>query len=128
MVTRAYQTRHGNGPMTNEEYPVILKNNEKETNISHEYQGNFRTSVLDLDQLIHAKNSGVGAVIPGVKTNLVVTCLDQMSEYKITDYKTLLVYGKQEGFVRTIGNGLNISGDLYINDSPYSTSVRKISY
>jgi adenylosuccinate synthase len=126
LVTRAYQTRHGNGPMTNEEYSVTLTNNEKETNVSNKYQGNFRTSVLDLDQLMRAKSRGIGAIIPGVKTNLVVTCMDQMAEYKVTDHKTMLTFKNPAQFVRCLGNGLNIKGGLYMNDSPYSTSVRLI--
>lgn len=125
-ITRAYQTRHGSGPMTNEEYPVILSNNEKETNISHKYQGNFRTSVLDLDQLIHAKTKGIDEAINGVKVSLLITCIDQLSEYKLSHNKKIISFNGSSEFAKYIGAHLNINGDLYINDSPYSESVKKL--
>lgn len=127
LVTRAYQTRHGNGPMTNEEYPVVLKNNEKETNVSHKYQGNFRTSVLDLDQLVMAKQKGIDNILsPSTKVNLVITCLDQITDnYSLTHEGYYLTW-QRDSFVRYIKNVLDINGDLYVNDSPYSTSIKKV--
>ena len=44
LVTRAYQTRHGNGFMTNENRPHNITENIEETNKEHEYQGKFRRS------------------------------------------------------------------------------------
>jgi adenylosuccinate synthase len=124
LVTRCYQTRHGNGPMTNEEYPVELVNTERETNVSHEYQGEFRKSVLDLDQLIHAKRLGIDDIIGGTtKVGLVVTCMDQMEEYRVSwiNHGHFVQQNKNaEEFVRFLGNHLGISGGLYMNNSPYS--------
>lgn len=121
LVTRAYQTRHGNGPMTNEEYPVKLTNNEKETCIFNRFQGGFRTSVLDLDMLEHAKLEGIDAVIPkGTKVSLIVTCVDQIGENFQVTHEGLLLTWQLERFVKYIGNVLNINGDTYINDSPRS--------
>jgi adenylosuccinate synthase len=80
-VTRTYQTRHGNGFMSNEEYAgeLNLKNNEFETNVTNEWQGNFKKTVLDLDLLDYAlvcdKNFS-----SGIKKNLVITCVDQTGE------------------------------------------------
>ena len=79
-ITRAYQTRHGNGFMTNEGlYDLNLKNNELETNVTNEWQGNFRSSVLDLDLLKYALqcDSNFSA---GIQRNMVITCLDQIGE------------------------------------------------
>lgn len=78
-VTRAYQTRHGNGPMTNEELPIKLINTEGETNVAHEWQGDFRRTVLDLDLLNYALVSDANHC-GTVKKHLVVTCLDQLAE------------------------------------------------
>jgi adenylosuccinate synthase len=78
-VTRAYTTRHGAGPMPNEDNPVILLNNENETNVSAGWQGDFRTSVLDVDMLQYAIDSDMDLNVLG-KKNLVVTCIDQVGE------------------------------------------------
>ena len=74
-VTRTYQTRHGAGPMTNEDY-IELKNNEKETNMTNKYQGNFRTGIID-PQLIKYAIQCDQTFSKGLKKNLVVTCMDQ---------------------------------------------------
>jgi adenylosuccinate synthase len=80
-ITRAYQTRHGNGFMTNEGLfgELNLKNNELETNVTNEWQGNFRKSVLDLDLLNYALQCDSNFSM-GFKKNLVITCVDQVGE------------------------------------------------
>lgn len=127
LVTRAYQTRHGKGPMTNEQYSVKLVNNERETNVCNKYQGEFKTTVLDLDQLVHAKKKGIDEVVPkSTKINLVMTCIDQLSTYSYTSYGHKIDGYHGEYFAKIIRDNLDINGDLYINDSPYSDSIRKI--
>jgi len=81
-ISRAYQTRHGNGPMSNERYPVNLINNENETNVNNAYQGSFRTGILDLDLLIHAIQIDLN-YSENKNNNLVMTCLDQVSKFNI---------------------------------------------
>jgi adenylosuccinate synthase len=73
-VSRIYQTRHGNGYMSNEN-TLDLINNEDETNTKNSYQGSFRTGYLDLDLLKYS--------IDNVKVRfgynrLCFTCLDQI--------------------------------------------------
>jgi adenylosuccinate synthase len=66
--------------MTNEGlYDLNLKNNELETNVTNEWQGDFRSSVLDLDLLKYALqcDSNFSA---GIQRNMVITCLDQIGE------------------------------------------------
>jgi len=124
LVTRAYQTRHGNGPMTNAQYPVKPINNEKETNTYDPYQGEFRTTVLDLDQLIHAKKEGIDKVIPkDTIVNLVVTCTDQVLTYQLTRDQEILTFDKDIYFASFIGNSLDINGKVYLNNSPFSDSI-----
>jgi adenylosuccinate synthase len=54
-VTRAYQTRHGNGFLSNEDKDnSYIKINPKETNLDTGSQGVFRRSMLDLDMLQYA--------------------------------------------------------------------------
>lgn len=75
-VTRCYQTRHGNGPMTNEKV-LKLKNNQEETNVLNQYQGQFRVGNLDLDFLKYALTCD-GNFSTGLRKNLVITCTDQL--------------------------------------------------
>jgi adenylosuccinate synthase len=78
-ITRCYQTRHGNGWMSNESLPIKLKNNEKETNVFNEYQEGFRTGVLDVDLINHSicvdENFSYG-----LTKNIVFSCLDQVDD------------------------------------------------
>jgi adenylosuccinate synthase len=74
-VTRTYQTRHGNGPMTGKSIKV---DNPDETNQDDGHQGEFRTGKLDVDLLSYAL--ACDSLDAGNATkNLVVTCWDQRS-------------------------------------------------
>lgn len=79
-VTRCYQTRHGNGYMSSED-PVTLINNEEETNISNQWQGDFRTGELDYDLLNYALAVDDSNTFLKEK-NLVITCLDQRPDFR----------------------------------------------
>ncbi len=85
-VTRAYQTRHGNGPMTNEDRDKInfkIKDNPFETNSNDGFQGIFRKTVLDLDILGYAidcdRYHNPNDLIYGRK-RMIITCLDHVPE------------------------------------------------
>jgi len=76
-ITRAYQTRHGNGHMTNEGLDTnYIIDNPNETNVMG-FQGEFRKSVLDLDMLKYAVGCDTYEN-PRSSRNMVVTCLDQV--------------------------------------------------
>ena len=77
-MTRAYQTRHGNGFMTNEELDnTYIIENPLETNVLGKYQGAFRKTPLDIESMnyalscdrFHRKNAS---------TILGITCVDQI--------------------------------------------------
>lgn len=74
-VTRCYSTRHGNGWMP-EERTIELINNENETNVSGEWQGDFRTGEIDTKLLNYALACD-DIYSSGYEKNLIVTCLDQ---------------------------------------------------
>jgi adenylosuccinate synthase len=81
-VTRTYQTRHGNGPLTNEAFgPPKLINNEQETNVQNQWQGPFRKSLLDADMLNYALQCDAHFRDPYSTKNLVLTCMDQTGPY-----------------------------------------------
>jgi len=128
LVSRVYQTRHGNGPMTNEDRPVVLKNTDHETNKHDEFQGEFRTTVLDLDQLMHAKTKGIDAVVPeGTRVNLVMTCADQVERYEFTENRVPFSFRDVDPFVRAVGKALGVNGSLYVNTSPRSSTIRQVT-
>lgn len=80
-VTRAYSTRHGSGPFVEEE--VHLINNEGEINVFNEYQKEFKIANIDYDKLNYALD--IDDIYSNGKVtnkNLVVTCLDQLEEFK----------------------------------------------
>lgn len=75
-ITRTYQTRHGNGPMTSD-IPVKLINNENETNQWNMYQEHFRTAAIDVNQLKYAFAMDPAPIKLKNNATLVVTCMDQ---------------------------------------------------
>lgn len=78
-ITRAYQTRHGNGFLSNEKLALNYTPNPKETNQYNPWQGHQRCSILDLDMLDYALACDVNYSF-AAKKNLVVTCLDQIDK------------------------------------------------
>lgn len=75
-ITRCYQTRHGNGWMSNEQ-PLKLINTEAEINTHNEWQGNFRIGEIDYDLLTYAIDVDMAQHQGAAETSLVITCLDQ---------------------------------------------------
>ena len=105
VVTRAYQTRHGNGPMTNEMLPHRINTNPYENNFDSGFQGKFRRSLLDLDLLRYAVQSDY--LLTRLKFTLVITCLDLVVDhYALTCDETLYIFKTQDEFVEKIKNEL----------------------
>lgn len=83
-VTRCYQTRHGNGWISNTD-KIDLINNEEEINVPN-FQGEFRVGELDYDIINYAYD--VDRIYNHSDLNfLVVTCLDQRPEFKLDETK-----------------------------------------
>ena len=112
-ITRAYQTRHGNGPMTNESIGHNIKENPKETNVLN-YQGVFRRTLLDLDLLeytIMKDNSKAKS------KSLVITCLDHVVNESRFTYKNQIISSLSESeFIKKIGDILKFE-KIYISKS-----------
>ena len=77
-VTRAYQTRHGNGYLSNEDLMLDITPNPEETNRYNPWQGPLRVARLDIDLLNYALQcdrnySGLA------QKHLIITCMDQLN-------------------------------------------------
>ena len=125
LITRAYQTRHGKGPLSNEHLPHNISKNPNETNIANPYQGELRYALLDVSLLDYAINKDDYLRNTSHKS-LVITCLDHIqNEYRYT-YQNNLVYCKNETeFVATISELLNIK-IIYLSDSAEAKNIRLI--
>ena len=118
LVTRAYQTRHGAGPMTGECMGnEFIKVNPKETNIQNPYQGKFRRTILDLDLLRHGMNRDqyIHATNSSITKKLVVTCLDQMNQYLYSEGGKVCLCKDQTSFLRDLSYYLKIPTVLASN-------------
>lgn len=118
LVSRSYQTRHGNGPMTNENIYHDIKINPNETNVNNEYQGKFRRSILDVSLMEYAINKD--KIIRNSKNiNLVITCMDHLDEFVFTYKNKLIVCEDKYDFIRKISDLLKIK-NIYTNNTPES--------
>jgi len=80
-VTRAYQTRHGNGPLLSDECDYDIKINPLETNVLN-YQGTFRRAKLNVEQVEYAININKHQNPNRGNMNIVITCLDHVNDYR----------------------------------------------
>lgn len=110
LVTRAYQTRHGNGFMTNEDRGNNIKPNPHEINVTNDYQGRFRRSILDLDLYKYAlERHGINMI----NVNLVITHLDLVEDaWCFTENGELKQFLNETEFIYGIMNGLSTIGIL----------------
>lgn len=123
LVTRAYQTRHGNGFMTNEHTPHDIKENPNETNVTNKYQGCFRKSLLDLSLLEYVINKDE-YIKQSNRKNLVITCLDHITNYRFTYKREIIDCYKENDFVGKISEILGIK-NVYLSRSDDSKNIKK---
>ena len=122
-VTRAYQTRHGNGPMTNEDRELKIKKDIIETNITGIYQGEFRRTILDLD-LIHY--GILKQNISNSNGNLMITCLDHLNEYSYTMDGLLTTHVDKNAFISSIKYCFPLTlANVFVSESPFAKNVWK---
>jgi len=80
-VSRAYMTRHGNGPFSDKTIELI--NNKTETNELNDYQGEFRVAPMEICLLEHAiamNNTIMLRNARDIETMLHVTCCDHLTD------------------------------------------------
>lgn len=125
LVTRAYQTRHGNGPMSNEHIPHNIKDDPEETNITNEWQGDFRRALLDVDQLLYAISRD-HVIRSSKRKKLVITCLDHIeNDYRYTKAGKIVYCNNAEDFSRRVAEELSIE-EIFISTTPYSNLIQKL--
>lgn len=131
IVTRAYQTRHGNGSMTGPSTPFDedpnLVENIQETNVTNQFQGVFRTSILDLDTINYVINRDEYLRVNRKNCNFVLTCLDHLKDYNqcYSFEGTVKLSTNKMSFVRNIMEDLDLT-HIYINNSPESNTIKRI--
>lgn len=98
-VTRCYQTRHGNGPMTSDE-DISLLNNSAEINVYNEWQKDFKVKKIDYELLGYALDLDrpYHPVDQTIQTNLLITCNDQLPENSF-DLRQILFHSNFKGHV-----------------------------
>lgn len=125
-VTRAYQTRHGRGPMTNEDSPLLkLKDNPTETNVTNDWQEHFRKGYLDLDMMRYALACDDN-FSSGLTKYMTITCVDQIvGDIIVTDGGKPISIATD--FVDKIGHILGF-GEVFISKSDRSENIIKSTY
>ena len=122
LITRAYQTRHGDGPMTNEGLPHNIGQNPLETNVHNRFQGEFRRSLLDLSLLEYAIQRDP-FILSASDKRLVITCLDHIrDEYRLTLQGRIFHYKSKKEFIERIARHLGIR-IVYTSTSDESTKI-----
>lgn len=121
-VTRCYQTRHGAGPMTNENLYLELKNNEQENNKTNSFQGDFRIAPLDLSLLKYSLECDANYSGDNNR-KLFITCLDQVEEnFVITDGGDMFETSVDEIPGKL---GFHDPNEIYLSYSPCSEEIKR---
>lgn len=120
LVTRAYQTRHGNGPMANKYLNHKIWVNPKETNETNQYQGEFKRTILDIDYLEYAIEADN---IDRRKQNitLCITCVDHIqSDIRFTRKGQEYTFDSIDKFIKSVCDILKIDRCLYFSSNTVS--------
>ena len=124
IVTRAYLTRHGNGPMPNENLAHNIIVDPDETNVENKFQGKFRRALLDVSLLEYAISKDEWIRKSEHKT-LVITCLDHIvNEYRFIYNGKIVFCDNENDFIDKVSGILNIK-NILISKSPDSKNMIK---
>jgi adenylosuccinate synthase len=107
LVSRGYQTRHGDGPMSKIEEGFSKIINPYEKNSSDSPQGEFRTTMLDLDMIKYALMKERSIMEYG-KQVLHITCLDVLPKYEFKHNDKIVTCMDVHEFTSEIETRLNI--------------------
>ncbi len=123
LVTRAYQTRHGNGPMSQIE-PNDIKDNPFEVIAEDGCQGPLRKTLLDLDMIRYAVAKD--EYISSHPRTLVITCMDLMAgDYRLFDQGDIVHCNSEFDFVTRIKNAAQ-ARDVLLSYGPTAEDIKEI--
>jgi len=127
LVTRAYQTRHGNGYMSNKDIPNNIQIDPEETNRTNPFQGKFRRTLLDLSMLEYAMKKDDWIRECSIKS-LTITCMDHIQdEYRFTYNDKIYTCDDESDFIAKVAGTLGINM-VYTSRSPESTEIEEKSF
>lgn len=126
-ISRCYQTRHGNGPLNGEGLFDMndLQNFENETNVTNEFQGEFRYAPFHFQNIKYAlETDSIYSSKFNPKKTIVITCLDQIKD-KIPILKDdgAIKYISKNVFVSTLRNSFYSTG-LILSSSPDTKNLQ----
>jgi len=127
-VTRAYVTKHGEGPFPHDGVPHNIAINPDETNTNDGMQGIFRRGLLDIDVLNYAMTKGgcFNTWLDDVK--LVITCLDHIqNDFRFFLDGEIKAFEDEKSFVKEITNNLYCSNEVYLSHSSDSKNLNCIN-
>ncbi|MDF3025597.1 MAG: putative Adenylosuccinate synthase, partial [Alphaproteobacteria bacterium] len=100
-ATRAYLTRHGAGPLENEEKDPPAQGIKDDTNVLNDWQGNLRYALLEVETLATFMRDDLSDAGSDIKINpgLAVTCIDQMDELVTYADRGSVTTGRMAGYL-----------------------------
>ncbi|MBF0572976.1 MAG: adenylosuccinate synthetase, partial [Desulfamplus sp.] len=127
VITRAYQTRHGKGPMSNEFLPHNISINPLETNITNRFQGNFRRALLDLTLIEYAINRD-DIIRTTHDKHLVITCMDHIiGEYRFSWQGEIIYCNNEFDFTQNVAQLLGFNS-VYTSASDDGDKIKRLFF
>lgn len=111
--TRTFLTRHGDGPFT-EDNPFVSDYNVVDgTNVSNQYQGRFKTGVLDVDKMTEVINLDFNNA--KLKYDRVNTPIISVSHLDVFDHTNVRI--------KINGRVVEVDHEEFINAMPYPVRI-----
>jgi len=127
LATRAYLSRHGDGPIMNAA-PLPYAKVEDPSNPENSFQGKIRYGYLNLDwydKAVSEARAGVSK-IKGAKVVVGMTCLDQLDEFNRTDPMLSRVKYSEGGAMKAGFLGKTFRDVSIISTGRGSSSVKRV--
>ena len=125
-VTRAYLTRHGEGPLPTQLKEKPYSNIEDSTNIPNQFQGILRFGFLDLNELSETINNDLrNAEGLNYKIKLAITCLDQLNKEVDYTLNSNIVKSSITEFIQKVLDTVNVKGG-YLSYGPTRKTIKSI--
>ncbi len=126
-ITRAYNTRHGAGPLPYELSHKPYAGIVDETNIHNEYQGSLRYAHLDVDLLAQTiqRDLGYAKGLHGLTYRLAVTCLDQIDDNFSCISQGIRKFIHEEMFLKVLSDSVGVNR-LLTSRGPTRRTIKEV--